>query len=76
MAGMLEVDDRTAIDDEGVLMSARLTDIGGNMSRVQQAGRGQTELAACFELHIEQGPTLHQTGTPIGVVTGITGRWV
>lgn len=76
MAGLLEADDLTAVDDEGVLMSARLTDIGGNMSRVQQAGRGQGELAAYFELHIEQGPTLHQTGTPIGVVTGITGRWV
>ena len=76
MAGMLEADDRTAIDYEGVLMSARLTDIGGNMSRVQQAGRGPDELAAYFELHIEQGPSLHQAGTPIGVVTGITGRWV
>ena len=76
MSGMLEDDDLTAVDDEGVLMSARLADIGGNMSRVRQAGRGPGELAAYFELHIEQGPTLHQAGTPIGVVTGITGRWV
>ena len=50
--------------------------IGGSMSRVHQAGRRKDELAAYFELHIEQGPTLHQSGTPIGVVTGITGRWV
>jgi N-carbamoyl-L-amino-acid hydrolase len=76
MAGLLEADDLTAVDDEGVLMSARLADLGGNMSRIQQAGRSRGELAACFELHIEQGPTLHQAGTPIGVVTGITGRWV
>ena len=76
MAGLLEDEDRTAVDDEGVLMSDRLADIGGSMSRVQQAGRGKDELAAYFELHIEQGPTLHQSGTPIGVVTGITGRWV
>ena len=76
MAGMLEADDLTAVDDEGVSMSTPLADVGGNMSRVQHAGRGKDELAAYFELHIEQGPTLHQTGTPIGVVTGITGRWV
>ncbi len=76
MAGLLEEDDRTAVDGEGVLMSSRLAGIGGNMSRVHQAGRGRDELAAYFELHIEQGPTLHQSGTPIGVVTGITGRWV
>ena len=33
-------------------------------------------MAAYFELHIEQGPYLHQSGNPIGVVTGITGRAV
>lgn len=76
MAGLLEEEDRTAVDGEGVLMSSRLAGIGGNMSRVYQAGRARDELAAYFELHIEQGPTLHQSGTPIGVVTGITGRWV
>ena len=76
MAGMLEADDLTAVDDEGISLSTPLADVGGNMSRVKHAGRGKDELAAYFELHIEQGPTLHQTGTPIGVVTGITGRWV
>ena len=64
------------MDDEGVLMSSRLADIQGNMDRVQRAGRQPGELAAYLELHIEQGPTLHQSGVPIGVVTGITGRWV
>jgi N-carbamoyl-L-amino-acid hydrolase len=33
-------------------------------------------LAAYLELHIEQGPYLHKSGNPIGVVTGITGRAV
>ena len=76
MAGLLEEDDRTAVDDDGVAMSDRLAGIGGNMSRVHQSGRNRDELAAYFELHIEQGPALHRYGTPIGVVTGITGRWV
>lgn len=76
MAGTLEPGDLTAVDDEGVLMSSRLADIQGNMDRVQRAARQPGELAAYLELHIEQGPTLHQSGVPIGVVTGITGRWV
>ncbi len=76
MAGTLEPGDLTAVDDEGVLMSSRLADIQGNMDRVQRAARQPGELAAYLELHIEQGPTLHQSGIPIGVVTGITGRWV
>ena len=76
MAGTLEPGDLTAMDDEGVLMSSRLADIQGNMDRVQRAARQPGELAAYLELHIEQGPTLHQSGVPIGVVTGITGRWV
>jgi len=76
MAGLLGPADLAAVDDEGVPLSSRLADIGGDMGRVQQAARGPDELAAYFELHIEQGPTLHQSNIPIGVVTGITGRAV
>ena len=76
MAGLLEPDDETAADEEGIPMSSRLGDIGGNMLQISKAPRGRSEIAAYFELHIEQGPELHQSGTPIGVVTGITGRWV
>ena len=76
MAGLLESDDETAADDEGIPMSSRLADIGGNMLQISKAPRQVSEISAYFELHIEQGPELHQSGVPIGVVTGITGRWV
>ena len=76
MAGLLEPEDYTAVDEEGVSLERRLADIGGDLSRIDQARRHRGELAAYFELHIEQGPTLHQTGTPLGAVTGITGRYV
>ena len=76
MAGLLEPDDETAADEEGIPMSSRLGDRGGNMLQISKAPRGRSEIAAYFELHIEQGPELHQSGIPIGVVTGITGRWV
>ncbi len=76
MSGLLEPEDYTAVDEEGVSLERRLDDIGGDLSRIDQARRHRGELAAYFELHIEQGPTLHQTGTPLGAVTGITGRYV
>lgn len=76
MAGLLEPEDYDAVDDEGVSIERRLADIGGDLSRIDQARRYPGELAAYFELHIEQGPTLHRAGTPLGAVTGITGRYV
>ena len=76
MAGMLEPEDLVAVDAEGVSLAERMGDIGGDLSRVEEAARREGELAAYFELHIEQGPYLYRSGTPIGVVTGITGRGV
>ncbi len=76
MAGLLEPADLTAVDDEGVPISARLADIGGDLMRIGEAQRGPGDLAAYLELHIEQGPALDRSGTSIGVVTGITGRAV
>ena len=76
MAGMLEPEDLAAVDAEGVSLAQRMGDIGGDLSRVDEAARKPGDLAAYFELHIEQGPYLFRSGTPIGVVTGITGRAV
>ncbi len=76
MAGMLEPEDLVAVDAEGVSLAERMGDIGGDLSRVDEATRKPGDLAAYFELHIEQGPYLYRSGTPIGVVTGITGRGV
>ena len=76
MAGLLEPADLDAVDHEGVPLSTRLADIGGDLTRIGEAQRVPGDLAAYLELHIEQGPTLEQSGTSIGVVTGITGRTV
>ena len=76
MSGLLEQEDLDAVDDDGMGLGPCLADIGGDMSRINEAIRGPDELAAYLELHIEQGPYLHQSGNPIGVVTGITGRAV
>ena len=76
MAGLLEPADLEAVDSEGVSIAERLKAVGGDMQKISEAKRQQGELGAYLELHIEQGPVLHQTGTSIGVVTGITGRMV
>ena len=74
MAGSLSSNELTIVDQAGVSLATRLPDIGGNPGQIHQAARQSSEFASYFELHIEQGPTLHQSGTPIGVVTGITGK--
>ena len=76
VAGLWEPEDFSAVGDDGVTLASRLPDLGGNISRIDEARRRPDELACYLELHIEQGPTLHRGGFPIGVVTGITGRSV
>ncbi|GIT69094.1 MAG: hypothetical protein Ct9H300mP27_01980 [Chloroflexota bacterium] len=39
MAGLLEQDDETAADEDGIPMSSRLGDIGGNMLQISKAPR-------------------------------------
>jgi N-carbamoyl-L-amino-acid hydrolase len=74
MAGLLQEGDLTARDDEGRTLADHLPAAGGDGTRLAQAVRPPGSLAGYFELHIEQGPILHETGVQIGVVTGITGR--
>ena len=76
VAGLWEPEDFAAVADDGVTLADTLPAVGGNISRVEAARRRPEELACYLELHIEQGPTLHRGGFPIGVVTGITGRSV
>jgi N-carbamoyl-L-amino-acid hydrolase len=74
MSGQLADADLAVEDDDGVGLAAHLSRVGGDAARLGNAVRAPGSLAAYLELHIEQGPTLYQSGVPIGVVTGITGR--
>ncbi len=51
--------------------------IGGDPDRIASARRAVGSIAACVELHIEQGAVLEAARTNIGVVQGIVGikRW-
>jgi N-carbamoyl-L-amino-acid hydrolase len=74
MVGKLKASDLTLRDSEGVSIGNRLKDVGGDIAGIMAAKRSSKELCAYLELHIEQGPVLHQARVPIGVVTAITGR--
>jgi N-carbamoyl-L-amino-acid hydrolase len=76
MAGLLEKADHEATDDEDKTLADWLPAVGGDAAKLDGAIRQRGSAAAYLELHIEQGPNLIKSGTPIAVVTGITGRIV
>ncbi len=57
----------------GFTLGEALARVGGDPARVTEAALPQGAYAAFLETHIEQGPTLHEAGIPIGVVEGIVG---
>ena len=48
MSGQLLPEDLAAVDDVGVTLASRMSDIGGNLSRADEANRGAGALAAFF----------------------------
>ena len=52
-------------------LAAALARVGGDPARVLSARRD--DIAAAFEMHIEQGPVLEAEGIDIGIVTAVAG---
>lgn len=71
-AGVLNLNEARSLQDRpGVT-------VGEELDRLGWAGNSEfgRQLGAYLELHIEQGPVLEESGTSIGVVTGVQGfRW-
>ncbi|MGI8664450.1 MAG: Zn-dependent hydrolase [Jatrophihabitans sp.] len=61
---------------DGTPIDSVLRAAGGDLSRLGQARVAPGSVGGYLELHIEQGPVLHEAGIPIGVVSAITGRTV
>jgi hydantoinase/carbamoylase family amidase len=59
-------------DADGMTIESEVRRWGLDPARMAEA-RAIDEVGAYVELHIEQGPLLEQSGTEIGVVTGIVG---
>ena len=61
-------------DDDGIRLRDRIAEAGGAPDHIESARWPADTIDAFVELHVEQGPVLDRTGTPIGVVSAITGR--
>jgi beta-ureidopropionase / N-carbamoyl-L-amino-acid hydrolase len=71
LAGMLSPANLALRNKQDETLETALTRMGGDPSRLEGAVR--TDLAAAFELHIEQGPVLEAKELDIGIVTSIVG---
>jgi N-carbamoyl-L-amino-acid hydrolase len=71
LAGMLSPANLTLRNKQDETLETALTRVGGDPSRLDGAIRA--DVAAAFELHIEQGPVLEARELDIGIVTSIVG---
>jgi N-carbamoyl-L-amino-acid hydrolase len=65
-------------DDQGLTLADWLRRYGQDPAHLTDARIARGTVSAFVELHIEQGPNLEQSKTPIGIVQGIVGlkRWM
>jgi N-carbamoyl-L-amino-acid hydrolase len=71
LAGMLSPANLGLSNKQDETLETALTRMGGDPRRLDCAVR--TDIAAAFELHIEQGPVLEARELDIGIVTSIVG---
>jgi N-carbamoyl-L-amino-acid hydrolase len=71
LAGMLSPANLALRDKQDETLEIALTRMGGDPHRLDEAIRA--DIAAAFELHIEQGPVLEAQEIDIGIVTAIVG---
>lgn len=71
--GELEEGELERKDSEGVTRRKALIDFGCNPENFKASEYEKGSLGAFLELHIEQGPILDNTESPVGIVSGISG---
>ncbi|MGG3944058.1 M20 family metallo-hydrolase [Peribacillus psychrosaccharolyticus] len=71
--GELEEGELDRKDSEGITRRKALIDFGCNPENFTASEYEKGTLGAFLELHIEQGPILDNTGSPVGIVSGISG---
>ena len=72
VTGKFQKDWLNLTDDEGVSLGSVLADHDVNQEHLTQCRH--SEVAAYFEVHIEQGPILEKTNLPVGLVTFVVGQ--
>lgn len=71
ITGGLTAEQLTIKNPKSETLAAAVARVGGDPAKLPMAPR--RDIAAAFELHIEQGPVLEREGIDIGVVTAIVG---
>jgi allantoate deiminase len=61
-------------DADGITLAQAIADMGGNAASLATDALPAEEWLGYFELHIEQGPVLWESGVPIALVTAIAGQ--
>jgi N-carbamoyl-L-amino-acid hydrolase len=73
VSGQLLSSELKNVSSSGKTIEQGIAFIGGDVDKLNQVQRHQGDIAAYFELHIEQGGTLDTAKIDIGVVEGIVG---
>lgn len=72
MSGKLDAASVAGLRDaRGQSLAEAIDSVGGRAARLDEARRAPGTIARYLELHIEQSPSLHRAGIPVGVVTAI-----
>ncbi len=72
-SGQLTAEDLANVSSSGLRIEEGIRHIGGDPDRLADVRRAKGDVAAYFELHIEQGGILDAAGIDIGIVEGIVG---
>jgi len=72
-SGQLAAGELETVSTSGKKVADGITFIGGNPAQLDRVKRAKGDIAAYFELHIEQGGTLAADKIDIGIVEGIVG---
>lgn len=71
--GALEEGELERKDKDGLTRREALEEFGCNPNELEKAVYPKGRIGSFLEMHIEQGPILDRSNTPVGLVTGISG---
>jgi allantoate deiminase len=74
MAGSFDKALLSKKDNDGITLKALIKKLGGDPDKLDNDSLAKEDLLGYFEIHIEQGPVLYESGIPVAVVTAIAGQ--
>lgn len=74
VAGLFDPELLNRTDAAGIQVREAIRQTGGDPDSIGQDTMAGEDLLGYFEVHIEQGPVLYESGNPVAVVTAIAGQ--